>query len=117
MARRRVSPETPTRYQDHVSEIRRYDRDQLLRLLAEASRGWDGSIYDAAGMVKHFLPWDILGAATVIICRGVRGRQQPTLEDAAWICHLFSNLEHATSDEGELGIRMVARFIYEPSRV
>lgn len=112
-SKRRESPRKPTRYQAFVSLIRQYDQDELLKGLSTASCGWDGSIRDDRGKIRGYLPWDVLGSAAVVICRGTSGKKRPTPEDIAWICHVFSNIEHPGQGSEEYALQLIGRILYQ----
>lgn len=112
--RPRRAPLNTTTYQDFLATVRAYDRDALLRALARASSEWDGSTHNSKGEIHPFLPWNVEGAAAVVISRGTRGKKTPTLEDVAWVCYLFSNLEHpGAPGEADFALQLLARFLYQ----
>lgn len=96
-----------------MSTVRRYDQTSLLAGLSLASTGWDSSIRDDSKRIKRFYPWDVLGAAAVVLCRGSNGSKKPTPEDVAWICHLYSNLDHPGAEDESFGLQLISRFIYQ----
>lgn len=83
---------TPVTYQEFVSLCRRYDRDQLLWLLYQASRSWDGETSLPSGEVKNVLPWTVAGVAAVLICRGTGGGRHPAYADVELVCNRFMHL-------------------------
>ncbi|MGR4010998.1 hypothetical protein [Leucobacter sp. 1207-22] len=102
------------RYQDFVSMVRRYDRDQLLLSLAQVSTQWRGRIYDADGKMAPFRPWDIAGVASVVIGRGTSGKRQPDVRDLRLLCDAFSRLEHPGDDiADDYAYRLISRFAYQ----
>ncbi len=88
----RSDESTPVTYQEFVSLCRRYDRDQLLWLLYQASRTWNGETLLPNGQVKNVLPWTVAGVAAVLICRGTSGGRRPAYADAELICNRFMHL-------------------------
>ncbi|HRN29606.1 MAG TPA: hypothetical protein PK890_07905, partial [Terrimesophilobacter sp.] len=110
--RRRTTLERPTTYQELVTEVRRYDRDQLLLALANYSRIWDGSHTLPEGRTNPFLPWNVAGAAATALTRGTSGGRAPDADDVAWACYLYFNLEHPgdTADPG-FAVRLLARIL------
>lgn len=83
---------TPVTYQKFISLCRRYDRDQLLWLLYQASRGWDGETLLPNGQVKNVMPWTVAGVAAVLICRGTAGGRKPDYADVELVCNRFVHL-------------------------
>ena len=107
-------PLEPTRYQDFIAFVRRFDRDAVLLGLAAESSGWDGSTHDAQGRVRPFLPWNVAGAAASVITRGTVGGARPTPEDLARLCYLYSNLQHpGTPGDLDFALQLVGRFLYQ----
>jgi len=88
----RSGESTPVTSQEFVSLCRRYDRDQLLWLLYQASRTWDGETLLPNGQVKNVLPWTVAGVAAVLICRGTSGGRRPAYADVELICNRFMHL-------------------------
>lgn len=88
----RSDESTPVTYQEFVSLCRRYDRDQLLWLLYQASRTWNGETLLPSGQVKNVLPWTVAGVAAVLICRGTSGGRRPIYADVELICNRFMHL-------------------------
>ncbi|NIJ04250.1 hypothetical protein [Frigoribacterium faeni] len=104
------------RYQDYISLIRRYDRDELLYGLSQSCLGWDGSPFeeDAETVAKEVLPWNVAGAAAVAITRGTRGGKRPTLTDVKRITHEFSRIQTPQQlDELQGTFGLMLRWAYE----
>ncbi|MDF2916440.1 MAG: hypothetical protein K0S70_657 [Microbacterium sp.] len=100
-------------YQDFRAACKRYDRDQLLRLLSELSRGWDGSTHDARGRTRPFLPWDIAGIAATTLQWGTPGGRVATPDDVLALCSKHLNLEHPGEREDDFATKTVLRLLYQ----
>lgn len=97
-----------------MSRVRRFDRDKLLYGLAQLSRGWNGNPFDDAGNPKPNLPWNIAGAANVILGRGTVGGRHPSLDDCSSIAHEYSGIEPPNTAAGTPDVHnLVARWVYQ----
>ena len=104
--------EGATRYQDLRSFCRRFDRDESLKMLAMASRNWDGRTTDEKGKPRLFLPWDIIGVAATFLQWGTVGGPTPTPNEIRRMCSMFLHLEHPGLEEPGAALPMVLRLVY-----
>jgi len=102
------------RYQDYVAFLRRFDRDLLLVGFSQLGRGWDGNPFDASGRPKQNLPWNIAGAASVVLARGSGGGQTPTLTDCSRIVYDYARIEPPRAEDGTVNASgLLAHWVYQ----
>lgn len=105
-----------TRFQDYISLIRRYDRDELLYGLSQSCLGWDGNPFEDAEetVAKDVLPWNVAGAAAVAITRGTPGGKHPSLHDVKSIAHEFARIQTPQQLDGSQDTYgLMLRWAYE----